>query len=101
MLAEARAAGEAFELVYTILDGPYGDEAWRANSKGIRRVRVAEAPAKSTAKCVLLSHGGAPCTDDDLPRLPNALSWWERALGVWNPHPIVPAMGEEMHCFGP
>ena len=27
-----------------------------------------------------------------------ALRPLERALGVWNPHPILPAMREEMHC---
>eukprot|EP01052_Picozoa_sp_SAG31_P073334 SAG31_NODE_32356_length_357_cov_0.600775_1_plen_53_part_10 len=32
MLEEARASDEAFELEYTVLDGDFGDEAWRINS---------------------------------------------------------------------
>jgi hypothetical protein len=103
MLTEARASGDAFELVYTVLEGHAGDETWRSSSKGSRRVRVAEDPAKASAprRCVVLSEGGAPCTPHDLPNLPAALAWWERALGVFNPNPIVPGMADEMHCFGP
>ena len=37
------------------------------------------------------------CAPDELARMP-ALRPWEHALGVWNPHPILPAMGAEMHC---
>ena len=29
------------------------------------------------------------------------LTRWELMLGIWNPHPIVETMTEEMHCFGP
>ena len=101
MLAEARAEGDAFELVYTILDGPFGDEAWRASSVGRRRVRIREDPSKGEAHCVVLSNGGKPCDASDIPNLPVSLKLWERALGVWNPHPILPGGHEEMHCFGP
>ena len=101
MLAEARAEGDAFELVYTILDGPFGDEAWRASSVGRRRVRIREDPSKGEAHCVVLSNGGKPCHASDIPNLPTSLKLWERALGVWNPHPILPGGHEEMHCFGP
>lgn len=101
MLGEARAAGDSFELVYTLLDGHSGDETWRASSKGTRRVRIAEDPTKGSARCTVLSEGGAPCLPSDLPLLPSALTWWERGLGVFNPNPIVPGMADEMHCFGP
>eukprot|EP00966_Prymnesium_polylepis_P330026 7385700-Prymnesium_polylepis.1 len=100
MLAEARASGLPFELVYTILDGDFGDEAWRASSVGRRRVRVVEQPRKGVTQCTVVSAGSAPCDADDLPRLP-ALSWIEKALGVWNPYPILPGAHSEMHCFGP
>ena len=101
MLAEARAGSDAFELVYTILDGSFGDEAWRASSAGRRKVRVRENPSKGASQCVVLSNGGKPCDASDIPNLPASLSVWERALGVWNPHPILPGGHEEMHCFGP
>ena len=101
MLAEARAGGDAFELVYTILDGSFGDEAWRASSVGRRRVRIREDPSKGERQCTVLSQGDRPCDDSDIPNLPTSLKLWERALGVWNPHPILPGEHEEMHCFGP
>ena len=101
MLAEARAAGQPFELVFTELDGRFGDEAWRAKSHGRRKVRVREDPVKGQADCVVLSERGAPaCGPSDLPNQP-PLSPWELALGVWNPHPILPGEHDEMHCFGP
>ena len=78
-----------------------GDETWRVSSKGVRRVRVSEDPNKGSATCIVLSHGRAPCADDDLPNLRSGLEMGERLLGVFNPHPIVPGMTEEMHCFGP
>ena len=87
-----------FELVYTILDGSFGDEAWRASSAGRRKVRVRENPSKGASQCVVLSNGGKPCDTSDIPNLPTSLSVWERALGVWNPHPILPGGHEEMHC---
>jgi len=100
MLSEVRTAGEAFSLVYTVLDGAVGDEAWRASSKGKRKVSVSEDPKRGSANCAVVSAGGKACGADDLPNMP-ALSVWEKALGVWNPVPILPGGHREMHCFGP
>ncbi|KAJ1472830.1 hypothetical protein T484DRAFT_1974463 [Baffinella frigidus] len=100
MLSEARAAGEAFSLVYTVLDGAFGDEEWRGSSEGKRKVRVSEDPTRGSAECVVLSAGGEACGVDDLPKMP-PLSVWEKALGVWNPVPILPGGHPELHCFGP
>jgi hypothetical protein len=135
MLAAARDAEERFEIVYTVLDGGGGDEAWRASSAGVRRVRVreglreglreeyehvtpwvggrgADAPRALAegrrSECVVATataSAGGPglflegkaCAPDELARMP-ALRPWELALGVWNPHPILPEMGDEMHC---
>ena len=97
ILAEARAAGLPFELEYTVLDGHRGDEAWRASSVGVRRVRVKEDPTRAKATCVVTSAGNAACAPEELARLP-PLRLWERAWGVWNPHPILPEMSAEMHC---
>ena len=96
MLAEARAAAEPFELEYSVLDG-HGDEAWRASSAGLRRVRLSEDPRRGRSVCGVASDGGKACGPDELARLP-ALLPWEHAWGVWNPHPILPAMSAEMHC---
>ncbi|KAJ1639384.1 hypothetical protein T492DRAFT_114515 [Pavlovales sp. CCMP2436] len=41
------------------------------------------------------------CAPSELVSLLLPLSLVERALGVWNPHPIVEGMSEQMHCFGP
>ena len=124
MLSEARAGGEAFSLVYTVLDGAFGDEEWRGSSKGKRTVRVSEDPMRGSAECGVLSGqhtlthtlsltlthtlshthvlsaGGKECGADDLPKMP-PLSVWEKALGVWNPVPILDGNHREMHCFGP
>jgi len=101
LLAEARGAGEAFALEYSVLAGPEGDEAWRSSSVGVRRVRVSEDPAHGVAECVVVSAEGRPsgaaCEDGELARLP-PLRAWERVWGVWNPHPILPSLSEEMHC---
>ena len=108
MLAEAREAAEPFELEYTVLDGDGGDEAWRASSAGQRRVRLREDPRRKLSACVVASSSAVEhlvgatryneaCAPDELARMP-ALRPWEHALGVWNPHPILPAMGAEMHC---
>ena len=116
MLAEARAAAEPFELEYTVLDGNAllsdgtvaGDEVWRASSAGIRRVRLREDPSRKLSACVVASSFGVEhlvkvtrynetCAPDELARMP-ALRPWEQALGVWNPHPILPEMSDEMHC---
>ena len=115
--------------------GHGGDEAWRASSAGVRRVRVreglreglreeyehvtpwvggrgADAPRALAegrrSECVVATataSAGGPglflegkaCAPDELARMP-ALRPWELALGVWNPHPILPEMGDEMHC---
>ena len=116
MLAEARAAAEPFDLEYTVLDGNAllsdgtvaGDEVWRASSAGIRRVRLREDPSRKLSACVVASSFGVEhlvkvtrynetCAPDELARMP-ALRPWEQALGVWNPHPILPEMSDEMHC---
>jgi len=116
MLAEARAAAEPFELEYTVLDGNAllsdgivaGDEVWRASSAGIRRVRLREDPSRKLSACVVASSSDVEhlvkvtryneaCAPDELARMP-ALRPWEHALGVWNPHPILPEMSDEMHC---
>ncbi|EOD29388.1 hypothetical protein EMIHUDRAFT_204043 [Emiliania huxleyi CCMP1516] len=97
----ARGAGEAFALEYSVLAGPEGDEAWRGSSAGVRRVSVSEDPARGVAECVVVSAEGRPsgaaCEDGELARLP-PLRAWERVWGVWNPHPIIPGLSEEMHC---
>ena len=97
MLAEARASGEPFELEYTVLDGSAGGEAWRASSAGRRRVRLREDQSRGRSICTIASAGDEACPPDELALLP-ALQLWENALGVWNPHPIVPGMSAEMHC---
>ena len=58
-------------------------------------------PVPSSGGGPSLSNGGKSCDASDIPNLPASLSVWERALGVWNPHPILPGGHEEMHCFGP
>ena len=77
MLAEAREAAEAFELEYTVLDGDAGDEAWRAASTGVRRVRLREDPRSKLSACAVASssvvgtarHDEA-CAADELARMP-------------------------------
>ena len=67
-------------------------------------MRLREDPRSKLSACAVASssvvgtarHDEA-CAADELARMP-ALRPWERALGVWNPHPILPAMREEMHC---
>ena len=110
--AEARAAAKPFEIEYTVLNGDAGDEAWRASSVGRRRVRLREDPRRRLSDCVVsandasaggeatAAHGydqAAACATDELARMP-ALRPWEHAWGVWNPHPILPEMSDEMHC---
>ena len=94
MLEEARASGEAFYIEYTVLEGDFGNEAWRIHSKGARRVLVSEKDCK-----VVSTADWRACGDDEFANMP--ITSWERAIGAWSPHPIVPEMAEEMHCFGP
>lgn len=100
MLEEATTSNEPFELEYSVLEGAYGDEAWRVASAGVRRVRV-RSDGRGSLACAVVSEGlfGQACASGELALQPLAL--WERALGAWNPHPIVEGMAEEMHCFGP
>ena len=77
MLTEAREAAEAFELEYTVLDGDAGDEAWRAASTGVRRVRLREDPRSKLSACAVASSsvvGSArhdeACAADELARMP-------------------------------
>jgi len=77
MLAEAREAAEAFELEYTVLDGDAGDEAWRASSTGVRRVRLREDPRRKLSACAVAASSVAgtarhdeACAPDELARMP-------------------------------
>lgn len=95
LLWEARDAKENFKLVYTQLPGVEGDEEWRTSGKGTL-VTVQE-DGKGWRKCLA---GGQTCREGEIAMLPR-LGFWERSIGVWNPHPIVPGMQEELMCFGP
>lgn len=108
LLRDARASGEAFEIVYTNLPGATGDERWRTGAEG-RKIRLLVEP--SGESCTVLvpgERGAGECQSDDLavapfPRRDFAVRPFEAAFGFlqsWNSLPILTTDVDELHCYG-
>ena len=96
-----------FIMTLTMETGGLAGDDGAINAEASRRafqplgLELAEEFARGVAECVVVSAEGRPsgaaCEDGELARLP-PLRAWERVWGVWNPHPILPGLSEEMHC---
>ena len=117
-MAAAEPAAEPFELVYTSLPGPEGDEQWRAHALG-RTVKLVVGVRGEVASCHVLAVGplgnaASSCQADDLALapFPSPGSLWHSglwlrpfdavvgALQSWNPQPILSDEQTELHCYG-
>ena len=104
LLAEARALNESFRLVYTVLPGLTGDEAWRRAAAG-RTVTLNEdgrGMARCTVACAHALLGPCDCAPTELARLPPP-GWLASKVLVQQAYPILDEaqVGDELPCFGP
>lgn len=101
LIAEAKAAGEPFEIVYSRLPGDIGDEDWRANAASATITAVFAADgALLNCTDTLMSQ---PCHDLELARLA-PLPYFATKAMLFLPYPIVTRGNRpppNVLCFGP
>jgi len=91
IVAEARASGESFSLVYVRLPGVHGDDTWRASAAG---PRVELNISGDSERCL---SDGKPC-DKELTQWAEA-DFLTRKTRLFFPHPIIAEADGELPCI--